>query len=245
MSKNLTEGGILRARIKDSGLTIQGAADKLHMSRQNLHNYFTKQTLDEDFLHKVKRVLNIDLINTYNFDSDPQPLMVSEPESPALKRAKYGSVIALNNSDYVVMEVPLVNKFAYAGYLAGYGDNVYIKTLPQYAFMVDKEYKGAYLAFEVKGDSMDNGTRDGYVEGDIVLGREVPYHHWANKLHINKWDFVIVTKNDGILIKKITEHNTANGDIVLHSLNELYTDIKMNLKDVAQIFNVVQVSIKK
>jgi len=244
MSKNLTQGEALRAKIKDTGLTIQGAADKLHMSRQNLHNYFTKPTLDEDFLHKIKRVLNIDLINTYP-DSESL-MMVKEPDAPGLIRpAKYGSVIALNNSDYVVMEVPLVNKFAYAGYLAGYGDNVYIKALPQYAFMVDKEYKGAYLAFEVKGDSMDNGTRDGYVEGDIVLGRQVPQHHWANKLHIHKWDFVIVTKNDGILIKKIIEHNTTNGDIILHSLNELYSDIKMNLKDVSQIFNVVQVSIKK
>ena len=110
---------------------------------------------------------------------------------------------------------------------------------------VFKEHKGNYIAIEVKGESMNDGTRAGYIEGDILLCREVPAHHWQSKLHIKKWDFVIVTKTDGILIKKITKHNTTTGDIILHSLNEDYDDINLNLHDVAKIFNVVQVSYKK
>ena len=159
--------------------------------------------------------------------------------------SKFKDAVILDLGDSLVMHVPLVNKYAYAGYLTGYGDAEYVDSLPRVPFAVDKEYKGTYIAFEVKGESMNNGTRAGYIEGDILLCREVPQHHWQSKLHIKKWDFVIVTKTDGILIKQISKHNTTTGDLTLHSLNEDYDDIPMNLSQVAKIFNVVQVSYKK
>ena len=170
--------------------------------------------------------------------------LVAEPVAKYTINKKTDGVI-LDLGDSIVMHVPLVNKYAYAGYLSGYGDAEYIEKLPRVPFAVDKEHKGNYIAIEVKGESMNDGTRAGYIEGDVLLCREVPNHHWQNKLHIKKWDFVIVTKTDGILIKKISKHNTATGDITLHSLNEDYDDIHMNLHDVAKIFNVVQVSYKK
>ena len=169
---------------------------------------------------------------------------VAEPVAKYAINKKTDGII-LDLGDSLVMHVPLVNKYAYAGYLTGYGDAEYIDKLPRVPFAVDKEHKGNYIAIEVKGESMNDGTRAGYIEGDVLLCREVPNHHWQNKLHIKKWDFVIVTKTDGILIKKISKHNTATGDITLHSLNEDYDDIHMNLHDVAKIFNVVQVSYKK
>ena len=172
---------------------------------------------------------------------------VSQVAEPYVKykAAKRDEGVILDLGDSLVMHVPLVNKYAYAGYLSGYGDAEYIDRLPRVPFAVDKEHKGNYIAIEVKGESMNDGTRAGYIEGDILLCREVPAHHWQSKLHIKKWDFVIVTKTDGILIKKITKHNTTTGDIILHSLNEDYDDINLNLHDVAKIFNVVQVSYKK
>ena len=65
--------------------------------------------------------------------------------------------------------------------------------------------------------------------------------YWQNKLHIRSWDFVIVHKEDGILVKRITDHNVATGDITLHSLNPFYEDRVINLSEVSQLFNVVQV----
>lgn len=141
----------------------------------------------------------------------------------------------------LVMMVPLVSKYAYAGYQAGFGDDEYIEELPKVPFLVDKEYKGVYRAFEVKGDSMDNGLSGSYKEGFIVLGREITRDLWRDKLHLRKWkNFVVVTKKDGVLIKEISRHDTEKGIITLHSLNPDFPDVDLKLNNVNQIFNVVK-----
>ena len=139
-----------------------------------------------------------------------------------------------------ILNVPLVNQYAYAGYLNGYQNETYMKTLPTNPFIADHEAMGNYIAFEVKGDSMNDGTEESYLEGDRLLCREVPQYLWAeSKLHIKKWDFVIVHE-DGILIKRITDHDTANHTIKVHSLNEMYPDRIIDLREVKQIFNVIE-----
>ncbi|MCD7898881.1 MAG: XRE family transcriptional regulator [Bacteroides sp.] len=139
-----------------------------------------------------------------------------------------------------VVYIPLVNQYAYAGYLDGYDNITYMDQLPQIPFMVDKEGRGHYIAFEVKGDSMNDGTEDSYLEGDRLYCREIARHLWAtSRLHLRKWDFVIVHE-DGILVKRILDHDVENHTITIHSLNDMYPDKIIDLKDVRQIFNVIE-----
>lgn len=147
--------------------------------------------------------------------------------------------IQVNFVEMSVTYVPLVNKYAYAGYLNGFGDDEWIEELPKIPFAADREHKGEYLCFEVRGDSMDDGSYESYLEGDILLCRNVRQEFWKSKLHINKWDFVIVHKEQGILVKRIIDHDVENGILTLHSLNEYYEDFQVHLKDVAKIFNIV------
>lgn len=146
--------------------------------------------------------------------------------------------VVLPQSNHVMM-VPVVSQYAQAGYLTGFGDEEYMENLPAYPFVVDHDGKGNYIAFEVKGDSMDDGSAEAYNEGDILLCREIQPHLWANsKLHIMKWDFVVVT-TEGVLIKRIIDHNLTQNMIRLHSLNPFYEDQEMPLTEVKKIFNVV------
>lgn len=137
---------------------------------------------------------------------------------------------------------PFVSQKAYAGYLSGYADAEYVETLPTVAFPVDHTPQGNYLVFEVKGDSMDDGSHDSYLDGDLVLCREIRMDLWKDsKLHFNKWDFVIIHE-DGIIIKRIIDHNVENHTITIHSLNpdkETYPDKEIKLNEVRQILNVV------
>jgi phage repressor protein C with HTH and peptisase S24 domain len=140
----------------------------------------------------------------------------------------------------ITILVPLVNQYAYAGYLSGYQDETYLGTLPTIPFTVDHEARGSYVAFEVKGDSMNDGTEESYLEGDRLLCREVQPHLWVDsKLHIRKWDFVIVHE-EGILVKRIIDHDVKNHTITVHSLNDFYPDRVIDLAEVRQIFNVVE-----
>lgn len=138
-----------------------------------------------------------------------------------------------------LMYVPLVNQYAYAGYLSGSGDPDYVDSLPLIPWLVDKEYKGNYLCFEVSGDSMNDGTIEGYKHGDVVLVREISPDYWKSPLHIKDWDF-IVAHDESIVLKKIIAHDTEKGTITLHSLNQIFEDFTINLNEVRKLFNVIK-----
>lgn len=139
-----------------------------------------------------------------------------------------------------VVYISLVNQYAYAGYLEGYTSETYLDQLPKIPFIVDYEGHGNYIAFEVRGDSMDDGSQESYLEGDRLYCREIYPYLWAqSKLHLRKWDFVIVHE-DGILLKRITDHDVENHKITIHSLNPEYPDRTIDLADVKQIFNVIE-----
>lgn len=143
------------------------------------------------------------------------------------------------NQNYII-NVPLVNQYAQAGYLCGFQDAAYMATLPTIPFIIDHEAKGNYVAFEVRGDSMNDGTEESYLEGDRLLCREIAPYLWAeSKLHIRKWDFVIIHE-EGILVKRIIDHNLENHTITIHSLNDMYSDRVIDLAEVRQIFNVIE-----
>ncbi|WP_049792108.1 LexA family transcriptional regulator [Christiangramia forsetii] len=140
------------------------------------------------------------------------------------------------------MKIPIINHRARAGFLSGWGDPEYIQELPTTLWEVDKEYKGKYVCFEVTGDSMDNNTRESIVENDTLLCREIQRVHWKNKLHLHRWkNFVIVHREEGILIKRVLEHDTETGKLILQSLNPMYEDQTVYMDDLIAIFNVIDI----
>lgn len=165
-------------------------------------------------------------------------LLLGKGEMRQQKPEREACAIAQPN----VMMVPLVSQYAQAGYLSGFTDSEYIEALPRIPIMGDHELRGEYLAFEVRGDSMDDQSDECLKEGDILICRNIRKEYWQYKLHIHKWDFVIVHRTEGVLVKRIVDHNVETGELRLHSLNHLYPDFSLNLCDVSQVFNVVQVS---
>lgn len=153
-----------------------------------------------------------------------------------------------NASEFIpdrVVKVAVVSSYAQAGYLSGYADTDYMSSLPTIDFTPNREMLGNYVAFEVHGDSMDDGSKEGYVDGELVICREVEPDLWKDsKLHINKRDFVIVHK-EGILIKRIAEHDVKRHTILIHSLNPEYKDRTLDLADVRQIFSIVESRVQR
>ena len=221
MEQNITSEDVKR-RIKSRGLTIEEAAGILGMTRQNLTKILS-QPLKPKFIRLVKdRLPPVGAIETIEGRNEAIPI---------------------NLGSFQIMLVPEAPVIAQAGYLRGYADKDYIESLPKIPWLVDREYKGNYMCFEVGGDSMDDGSSESYLQGDIVLCREIPTDAWRkSKLHLKRWsNYVVVHKTEGILIKNIVEHEVAAGLITIHSLNTVqYPDSKLKIDDIAQIFNVVQ-----
>lgn len=135
------------------------------------------------------------------------------------------------------LEVRLVTNKAKAGWSDGYYNDEYLENMPVITIDADANYKGNYLAFEVAGDSMEPD----YLEGDIVICREMQRHLWNSKLHFKDWDFVIAHSKQGIMLKEIIDHNVETGDIICRSINPQYKDFTLNLKEIAFLYNVVEV----
>ena len=140
--------------------------------------------------------------------------------------------------------IPLVTQYAYAGYLGGFGDQEYVEQLPTVTFPLEASEKGNFLAFEVRGDSMNDGTKDAIIEGDVLLGQEVAQDKWQYKFPTKHWGWILVHKTEGILIKQISKHDTDTGVLTLHSLNSFYEDLNVNIDDIGQIFKAFSFSRK-
>ena len=159
-----------------------------------------------------------------------------------------GSEFRELSDDRLLMTIPLVDEFAYAGYLSGWKDPEFIEDLPRHSIVVPKRHTGCYRAFAVKGDSMDNDRRDAICAEDVVVGRSIDKHFWNAKFHLNKFRDYVVVHQDGILIKRIVSHDVEEGIISCSSINPdktAYPDFDVKLADVYEIYNIVSVERKR
>lgn len=120
---------------------------------------------------------------------------------------------------------------ARAGYLAGYADPEYIKTLP--AYRLPGYTMGTYRMFEVEGTSMYNTLQT----GDRCIAR------WT-QLSEGKDDrvYVVVTRTEGVLIKRCI-FRLQEAKIVCKSDNNhsgKYPPIVLNVSDVLELWYVVE-----
>lgn len=116
-------------------------------------------------------------------------------------------VITVNQSgDENVVFVPAK---ARAGYLSGYGDPEYIETLP--SFNMPHLTNGTFRCFEVQGNSMARTFSD----GDLVFGKYVESLDDIKDGRV----YVIVSKNDGIVLKRVINGIKKMGKLILKSDN--------------------------
>lgn len=213
----------LREILKERSISQQVVADALGINITNIRRYddLSKRSWDE--IVTIAKVIGVDISELIGLNISIPTANETEPVT-----------------DPITKRVPLVNQYAYAGYLAGYKDQKYIDQLPIIPFDSEDDPNFRYMAFEMKGNSMDDGSRDSYIEGDKLFCQEIPLHMWdTSKLHTMNWNFVIVYKK-GIIVRKIIDHDIQNRTIVAHPLNPFINDELINLIDVYQIFHVLE-----
>lgn len=148
----------------------------------------------------------------------------------------------LGNGKYR-MKVPLVPFCAYARF-ANEVDTLEPdrEEWESESFEVTNVVHGNYISFEIKGDSMDDGSRESFEDKDKVLVRELNRIHWRDGLRYNKRPYWVIVFDSSVLIKQIIDQNMNTGEITCHSLNDSpqYTDFKLRLDEVRKLYYVVQ-----
>lgn len=226
-----TENNSVRSRMK-SFLSYIGISEGLFESKCGLSNGWVSNIGDSIRVSTQNKILAV--YPDLNMD------WILRNNGSMLKSENKIEEAREIDPDY--MDVELISKYAYAGYMNSFEDAEYIEMLPKIKVITDRTVHGNYKCFEVKGDSMFDNSFESWLDSDIVLCREVQRHLWLPKLHINKCDFVIVHR-EGIVIKRIVEQDNNDGSIVIHSLNpdkSAYPDTKLYMNDIMQIFAVVK-----
>jgi transcriptional regulator with XRE-family HTH domain len=122
---------------------------------------------------------------------------------------------------------------AAAGYLTSYADSEFIDELNTFTLPMLKG--GDYRAFEIIGDSMLPTP-----SGSIIVGEKVESMDDVK----NGQAYIVVSKNEGIVYKRIQKNSKSKNKITLESDNPNFQPYQVNTEDVVELW-LAQVVIGK
>lgn len=239
----------VKAIRKKLGMTQESFGDAIGVSKRTIVKYENGHPVPES---KVKLIRLISEQNAtsdeVNQDSSLVLIPVTDPyKMDFFENNNANSFMKLENGQYL-MTMPLAEFSIQAGLLDHYQDIEYIKEMAKHSIIVDEPARGRYMAFRVKGDSMDNGTSDAILHDSVVSTRELQRQHWTNKIRYNDFPYWVIytTESRYPLLKQIIDHDVERGIIKCHSLNDgpEFPDFDLSLDTVQALFYVIDVSRK-
>ncbi|HTS43943.1 MAG TPA: LexA family transcriptional regulator [Puia sp.] len=122
-------------------------------------------------------------------------------------------------------DIHLVPVKAAAGYLAGYADPEFLDELN--TFTLPMLASGNYRAFEIVGDSMLPTP-----SGSVIVGEKVDNMEDVK----SNQTYVVVSRNEGIVYKRLMKNNKLKNKLTLISDNTAYQPYQVNSEDVLELW---------
>ncbi|MGZ3838785.1 MAG: helix-turn-helix domain-containing protein [Flavisolibacter sp.] len=122
-------------------------------------------------------------------------------------------------------DIPFVPVKAAAGYLAGFADPEFVDELN--TFTLPMLAGGDYRAFEIVGDSMMPTP-----SGSVIVGERVQA---LDEVKANQ-TYIVVSKTDGIVYKRMMKNNRQKNKFTLVSDNPSYQPYVVNAEDILEVW---------
>jgi transcriptional regulator with XRE-family HTH domain len=132
----------------------------------------------------------------------------------------------LSQSPFDTPPIHFVPIKAAAGYLAGYEDPEFIDELN--TFTLPMVTSGNYRAFEIVGDSMLPTP-----SGSIIVGEKVDAYDDVS----NNRAYIVVTRNEGIVYKRIQKSIKQKSKLTLVSDNPVYQPYQVEAIDIIEFWS--------
>ena len=130
-------------------------------------------------------------------------------------------------------QIQFVPVKAAAGYLAGYGDPDFIDELN--TFTLPFMSGGNFRAFEIIGDSMLPTQ-----SGSVIVCEKL-----ENMEDIkNSNTYIVVSRNDGIVYKRVMKNNRSKGKVTLMSDNPIYEPYQVNVDEIMELWQAQMIIAK-
>jgi transcriptional regulator with XRE-family HTH domain len=196
------------------GWTQEEFASKLNIKRSLLGAY------EEERADPRLEVLEI-IADVFKLSLDELLLkdLSNQSASYLMKRRQQKMMSADRN---VIHFVPVK---AAAGYLAGYADSEFIDELN--TFTLPMLSGGNYRAFEIIGDSMLPTP-----SGSIIVGEKVDSMDDVK----NNTAYIVISRNEGIVYKRIVKNNKLKNKVSLVSDNPSFQPYQVNTEDVIELW---------
>ena len=205
------------------GLTQKQLAEKLGLKQAAIGAYEEERaTPPLTSLLDIIKIFNVNLDDLVKQDLSRVP----EKERRASSSGKR-EVLAITVDSTNKENVELVSYKASAGYLSGYQDPEFVRDLPKISMPVLPKNK-TYRAFEIQGDSMLPVQ-----PGSIIFGE---YIENIGAIKNGKL-YVLVTKQDGVVFKRVFNFSQQDGKLLLVSDNRQYDPYSVEAADILEIWN--------
>lgn len=184
--------------------------------------YETLQALSKIFKYSIDSLITKDLRRTEKVE------LFSQEQMNATLTGKNLRVLAVTVDKKDNENIEMVPVKAAAGYLSGYSDPTYIKELNK--FRLPFLPVGTYRAFEIKGDSMLPVQ-----PGSVIVGEYID--NWKNIK--DGQTYIVLSKHDGIVFKRLFNQIEENGTLVLRSDNVSYPAYSIKVEEVLEVWKAV------
>lgn len=211
------------------GLSQQDLADSLSISRSKLNSYERGVQPPFDIQIDIADYFNVTLDGLVRHDLSKlthfklsQILKGSEADITGRKlRLLTVSVDAHDEEN-----IEIVSMKAQAGYAHGYSDPEFIENLPKFKLPFLPRNR-TYRSFQIKGDSMPPVS-----EGS-----------WVTASYLQDWNdikdgenYIVVTKDDGIVFKRLYNRIKEDQSITLVSTNSAYAPYTLSISHIVEIW---------
>ncbi|MBW3546467.1 MAG: XRE family transcriptional regulator [Bacteroidetes bacterium] len=209
---------------KKTGLTQEQFAERINIKR-SLVGAYEEGRADPRISNLIRMATVFGTSVDILINKDVSRLSEEELNVSKFKRGK--EVLAITVDSDQKENIELVPQKAAAGYLNGYADPEYIQELPKFNLPILPS-GGTYRAFEISGDSMLP-----ILPGTIIIGQYVDDIRAIK----NGKTYVLVTKSDGVVYKRVFNYIEDNGKLFLVSDNRQYAPFQVHIDDVLEVWS--------
>ena len=201
-------------------LTQEVLAEDLHVTRSRISSYEEGRSAPSlDFLIAVSDYfkLPIDILLRKNLTLGQSASFIEIGN----QRVVF-PIVVKNNNENGIEVVPITTT---AGYLSGYADPEYMENLE--TINLPFLQTGKHRAFPIVGDSMLPMKSGSYVIGHFI----------ENRLEIiSGRTYVLITKNDGLVYKRVYNYIESRQCLVLVSDNKNYMPYEIPIEDILELW---------
>jgi len=93
------------------------------------------------------------------------------------------------------------------------------------------------IYFKVQGDSMDDGTKKGFSDGDSLQTSEYTLDEFRARIKEDLNSYWLIKIGDSYLLKQVIAYR-KDDSILIHSLNPEYKDQILSLGETSNVYRV-------